>query len=452
MGSDLDAERMVAIGQGVGKWFVQRGGRSLVAGCDVRESSPQLHQALIEGILAAGLDVIDVNRVPTPLLNFATDYYQASGGVMVTASHNPREYNGLKIRAGRTVYGEALEEIYKLSLESQPAAVKGRCQKIDPLPVYTAEISRRTQLRRPLHVVVDGGNGMNGLVVPGLLRGLGCRVTELYCQPDGSFSNRDPDPTAPGATDALAAAVLEQQAQMGLAFDGDGDRVILVDEMGRPVLGDVTLMLLARSALKKQPGAKVVYEVLCSQAVADDIAAHGGQAVAAPSGYAYVHNQMLESGATLGGEMSGHFFLLDDMFKFDDAILAAVQCVALVANQDRPLSALVDDLPRYFSSRELRLACPDVSKSEIVQAVDAHYAVRYPVERLDGARIIFPDGWAMVRQSNTQPVISLRFETKASSEHLWEIASQVLHTLANEYTSRGIHFPLDLTKPGVEIL
>jgi len=448
VGTDLDAEVMTAIGRGVGTFFARRGGVSLVAGYDVRQSSPALHAALVQGILAAGIDVVDVGRVPTPLLNFATDHYQTSGGVMVTASHNPSQYNGLKIRAAYTVHGEDLQEICGLVARADFASGQGAYRQEDPLPAYTQALHARVQLARPLHIAVDGGSGMNGQVVPGLLRALGCQVTEIYCELDGNFAGRTPDPSAHGATADLAALVLRTHADLGLAFDGDGDRVILVDEQGRTALGDQALMLLARQHLQQQPGAKVVGEVMCSQAVADDIAAHGGQPLIAPSGYAFVHNLMLQSGARLGGEMSGHFFLLDDTFKFDDAILAALSCVALVAGQPEPLSALLDGLPHYISSHELRPACPDAHKTQVVEAMGAHYAARYPVERLDGVRVVFGDGWALVRQSNTQPVIALRFETPHSRQRLLEIAQDVLQTLAQEYARRGLTLPLDLTKIG----
>lgn len=448
VGQELDAQRMTAIGRGVGTWFLNRGGNLLVCGYDVRESSPMLHQALIAGLLETGMDVIDVGRVPTPVLNFATDAYQAAGGVMVTASHNPAEYNGLKIRAERTVHGEDLVQIYNLVVGGQFLAGRGNLYQVDPLPSYLEAVVERVRLERTLHVVVDGSNGMNGQVVSPLLRRLGCQVTKVFCDPDGRFPNRDPDPTAPGATQTLASQVIQQQAQLGFAFDGDGDRVILVDDIGRTILGDLMLMLLARDFLGRQPGAKVVYEALCSQAVPDDIRAHGGKPIPAPSGYAFVHDQMLANNARLGGEMSGHFFILDDQFKFDDAILASLYFAGLAAAQECPLSSLVDALPRYFSSREVRLPCPDSQKGQIVKAVEAHYASDYPVDRLDGVRVLFDDGWAMVRQSNTQPALSLRFETKTSAERLWEIANDVLQFVAEEFKRRGIEFPLDISKSG----
>ena len=444
VGKDLDTEKMALIGQGIGTWFINAGGSLLVIGRDVRKSSPELHKSLIEGLIQSGINILDIGLTPTPVLNFATDFYQASGGVMLTASHNPSEYNGLKIRSSRTVFGDDLLQIYTIAKDKKFVHGTGQYKKVDPLNAYFNAVSNGVDLKRSLHVVIDGGNGANGALVPDLLRNLGCRVDELFCDLDGNFPNRDPDPTAPNATYHLAHEVLRLKADIGLAFDGDGDRVILVDDKGQTVFGDVMLMLLARDILK-QNKVKVVYEVLCSQAVADDIQAHGGETIAAPSGYAFVHEKMLESGAVLGGEMSGHTFILDEEFKFDDAILASVKIVNQLANQEKSLSEMVAELPRYYASREIRLECEDQLKGEVVEATGNFFVNKYSVDRIDGVRILFPDGWAIVRQSNTQPVVSLRFETKSSIDRLHEIASEVLEVLKQQYDNREIPFRMDLS-------
>jgi len=444
VGKDLDAETMTLIGHGIGTWFDNMGGSTLVVGHDVRKSSPNLHKSLIKGLMQAGIEVLDIGLTPTPVLNFATDFYRASGGIMLTASHNPGEYNGIKIRSERTVFGDDLKKIYTIIQEKKFTQAIGQYKKVDPLESYLNAVSMGINLKKSLRVVVDGGNGANGLIVPDLLRDLGCHVDEIFCETDGNFPNRDPDPTALNATKYLADEVLRLNADLGLAFDGDGDRVIFVDEKGQTHFGDITLMLLARDVLIRQK-VKVVYEVLCSQAVADDIEAHGGQAIAAPSGYAFVHEKMLESGAVLGGEMSGHLFILDHQFKFDDAILASVRLVALLASKQSSLSELVAELPKYFASREIRLTCEDWVKGQIVDSVAEWFANKYPVDRIDGARILFSDGWAIVRQSNTQPVISLRFETKTSMGRLQEIAFEVLDALQQQFIERDILFPFDIS-------
>jgi phosphomannomutase/phosphoglucomutase len=356
--------------------------------------------------------------------------YAAAGGVMVTASHNPAEYNGLKIRADDTLSGEDLREIYHIASQNSAATTVLQTdeeigpQRRDPLPVYTAHLKPHARIRRPLKVVVDAGDGTNGLIVPDLVRDWGCQVIPLYCEPNGDFPHRDPDPTAPGAMADLAARVRMEGADLGLAYDGDGDRLALVDEQGQPVLGDQVLMLLARDVLRQGP-AKIVYEILCTQALADDVIAHGGEPIMAASGYAFVHQAMRETGAALGGEFSGHLFFDEPDFRFDDSILASLRILNIVSGSQAPLSAMVAELPSYHSSPQIRLACPEGIKTQVVEQIKNYYKTSYPVDELDGARINFPDGWALVRASNTQPVLSLRFEAR-SQDSLERYKRQVL--------------------------
>ncbi|MFQ5400989.1 MAG: phosphomannomutase/phosphoglucomutase [Anaerolineae bacterium] len=424
---DLYNEVVICIGRAIGAFFRQRGGRRLVIGRDVRVSSPRIGRALIDGLLQSGINVIDLGSVPTPVLNFSTDFYGADGGVMVTASHNPPNYNGLKIRAEQTLHGDALQEIYRLAQRDLPPATEtGTRRAVNPLSDYLHRLRSHAQWAAAdctLKIVVDGGNGANGRIVSQLLSALGCEVVELFCEPDGRFPNRKPDPTAAGATKPLAAAVLAENAHLGVAYDGDGDRLAAVDEQGRTIYGDQLLMLLARDVLHLRP-ARVVYEVLCSQALADDVRAHGGTPIMTPSGYAFVHRAMHESGAALGGELSGHFFFDEPDFRFDDAILATLRLLNVVIQAGRPLSQLVAALPSYHASPEVRLPCPDERKPEVVTRVQQQYRGRYKVELVDGARIHFPQGWALVRQSNTQPVISMRFEA-LTPQHLTAIRTEV---------------------------
>jgi phosphomannomutase/phosphoglucomutase len=342
---------------------------------------------------------------------------------MITASHNPPNYNGLKIRADDTLHGDDLQQIYQLAVEAYKAgtAVAPHTpQPLNPIPDYFQQLKIHAQSGRRLKVVVDGGSGANGRIVSQLLTDLDCDVVQLYCEPDGRFPHRQPDPTAAGATHDLAATVLAHQAHLGFAYDGDGDRVVIVDEQGQTVYGDQIMMLLARdilqatSALHAGP-ATIVYEVLCSQALADDIVAHGGQAVMTPSGYFFIQQAMKAETAALGGELSGHLFLNEPGFRFDDAILATVKLLNIVRGAERPLSHLTADLPSYYSSPEIRLTCADNVKTAVVQQAITHYQKQYHVETIDGARIHFPDGWGLVRQSNTQPKISMRFEARSAA-------------------------------------
>jgi phosphomannomutase/phosphoglucomutase len=423
---DLADDVVTALGWAIGATFTQRGSASLVVGRDARLSSPRLGQSLIAGLVQAGIHVTDVGIVPTPVHNFATDFFQADGGVMITASHNPAGYNGFKIRADRTLQGDDLQAIYRLAAAYVPYETvgAGHVRLAEALPAYLDCIKSYADVWRPLKVVVDAGNGTNGPIVPTLLRGLGCEVIELYCGPDGSFPNRDPDPIMPGALTALSALVRSTGADLGLAYDGDGDRLALVDEQGGPVLGDQILMLLARDALRCAP-AKIVYEVLCSQALADDVRAHGGQPVMVACGYVFVHQAMRDQRAALGGEFSGHLFFDDPNFRFDDSILATIKLLNVVARRRHPLSALIAELPAYHSSPSIRLACPDEIKGRVVEQARRHYRANYPVDELDGARIDFGDGWALVRASNTQPALSLRFEAR-SAARLEQLQTQVM--------------------------
>jgi len=447
VGKDFDLAGMKQIAQGVGKWFKNRGGDTLVVGHDVRNSSPELHLSLCEGLLSTGLNVIDIGLTPTPILNFATDYYKASGGVMITASHNLSHYNGLKIRSDRTVYDDELKNIYVLASEVSKSVVieNGKYEKRNPLDIYVESLLSKAKFKRMLRVVVDGGNGANGLIVPKVLRKFGCEVVELFCEPDGNFPNRNPDPTVPHATDALAKKVVSENADLGFAFDGDGDRVILVDETGRTILGDETLMLIVENALSDNRAQKIAYEVLCTHALPDYITQLGGIPVPAKSGYAYVHNAMLDSGAKIGGEMSGHFFLLDDKFKFDDAILAAFQILSILSATNKSLSRLTSELPHYFASPEYRIKCDNTMKAEVVNSVKDYYTqAGYQIEEIDGVSIDFGNAWALVRQSNTEAKLSMRFEAKESEEYMQKIAEAVLIQVAKVYKSKGMSWPSHL--------
>lgn len=438
VGDDFDAESMHQIGWATGEWFFRKGLKKIVVGHDVRTSSPELHELFCAGLAKSGITVLNIGLVPTPVLNFATDHYGADGGVMITASHNPANYNGLKIRTNHTVFGKDLSQIYQITVAGNLSGRNGETIDHSPMEEYLVEVSRKSRINGSLKVVVDAGNGTSSLVVPNLLRQAGLEVVELFCEPDGSFPNRDPDPTSPGATTILAQKVVNEKADIGLAFDGDGDRVILVDERGKTILGDEMLMLLAEKALNHSVN-KVAYEVLCSHAVPDFIKSKGGMPIPAPSGYAFVHNAMLASGAMLGGELSGHFFLLDEVFRFDDAVLAACQILSILSEQAIPLSALISRLPHYFSSREYRLPCSDRFKGEIVRAVGQYYEQNgYSIEQIDGCSIGFQGAWALVRQSNTQPVLSLRFESKISQAHMNEVKLDVLNVVHQQYLLHGI--------------
>ena len=424
---DLPTTVVVRIAEAIGEYLSRRGLKAVLVGRDVRLSSARISRELVEGLLHTGIRVADASLIPTPVHNFAVDYYGFDAGIMVTASHNPSDYNGLKIRTSQTLTSEDVTEIYHLACASEfsqspadrqpmPASGLGSYVQLDPQPDYERLVTAGIKFgrSRSLSLVIDGGYGANGLLVPSLLRRLGLKVWEINCTPDGHFPHRSPDPTSPGATDMLAAEVLARQAHFGLAYDGDGDRVVVVDEKGSRLPGDQLLMILARDVLQKGPGT-IVYEVSCSQAVADDVIAHCGRPVITPTGYAFVHDAMTAAGAVLGGEMSGHFFFASPVFRFDDAILATLRLISILSQTPQFLSSLVASLPTYFSSPVLRIDCPDAIKRQVVEEITAFFSRSWPVDRLDGARIDFGYGWALVRESNTQPVLSLRFESKTEA-------------------------------------
>ena len=412
-GESLTVDDMNRIGRAAGTWLQASGTAEAVVGRDYRISSPDLAASLIEGLLTAGMHLTDIGACVTPLLNFATDRAHAGAGLMVTASHNPPQYNGLKIRTDHTLQGEELEQIYQLASGVGFYQGTGTLTRASPMDAYLDAICQRVVVNRPLRLVVDAGNGAGGPIAPLLVERLGCQAIPLYCEPDGWFPNRVPDPTAPGALAELSRQVVTEEADGGLAYDGDGDRLAMVDETGRPVFADLLLSLLAREALANQPGARVVYELSCTQALAETIEASGGQAIACPVGYAFVHQEMRETAAILGGEAAGHLFFADPKFRFDDAMFATAKLVSLLSRSDKPLSALLSELPQYTLSPDLRFYCPDDKKGAAVAYVRrAFIAQGCDVDQMDGAKVSFGDGWALFRQSNTQPAVTLRCEAK----------------------------------------
>lgn len=430
---DLPDEVVARIGYAAGLYFSRRHQPTVVVGRDARLSSPRISAALISALLRAGVHVVDIGLVPTPVHNFATDLWDSAAGIMVTASHNPPEYNGLKLRRERTLDVQELHEIVTLAGRMPPPptplpGTDGLLTRTDVVPTYLERVRQYGDLRRPLKVVLDGGDGTNGPLAAPLLRTLGCQVVELHCIPDGHFPHRDPDPTAPGAVDALAATVRREAAEIGLAFDGDGDRLVVVDDQGTRILGDQIIMLLARDVLRQQPGARIAFEALCTRALYDDVLARGGEPIVTPTGYAYVHAAVLDHAAALGGELSGHLFFNLPDFRFDDAILGALRVLSLLSQDTIPLSEMVRALPTYHSSPPLRMDCPDAIKREVVARVHDHLARSWPVDELDGVRIDFGDGWGMVRASNTQPALVLRFEAR-SDARLAEISALVMRQL-----------------------
>ena len=417
VGDQLHPEVARAIGQAVATLGWERFGRAprLAVGRDNRPSGAALAHGVLSGIEAVGGLAVDVGELPTPALYFATHVLNVDGGVQVTGSHNPPEFNGFKLVLGaEPVYGAAIQGLRGLIEHDRARGRAGGSRGTDTsvLARYRAAIVQHNgPLPRRIKVVVDCGNGAASLVAVETLRELGAEVVPLFCTSDGTFPNHHPDPTVLENLHDLQAAVRREGAELGIAFDGDGDRIGAVDEQGRPVLGDQLLVLLGRDLARRMgPGHPVIFDVKCSEILPRELARVGLEPTMWKTGHSLIKQKMKETNAPLAGEMSGHMFFGGDWYGFDDALFAAARLLAYVAREGGPLSRRLADLPRTFATPELRVDCPDERKFAIVEQAARHFATRYPVATLDGVRITFPEGWGLLRASNTGPVLVMRFE------------------------------------------
>lgn len=396
----------------------------VAVGRDGRLSSDRLFAALTEGLCEAGADVVAVGVGPTPLLYFAAHHLGTDGAVMITASHNPAPDNGFKLMRGKaSFFGADIQALADRIEREDEASVKppprrGELSAVDLEPAYMAFVKERSRIdpSKPVRVVVDGGNGAAGPLGLRTLRALGVDVDPLFCEMDGRFPNHHPDPTVLENLQHLRRRVLETGARLGIAWDGDGDRIGAVDERGDVVWGDKLLILFARAVLREHPGATVLGEVKCSEKLYADIAEHGGKPLLWKTGHSLIKTKMKEEGALLAGEMSGHMFFADRWPGFDDAVYAAVRLLEIVAAEGRGLRELLADVPATFATPELRVDCPDAVKFDVVQRVLAHYRPTHQVVDIDGARVQFGDGaWGLCRASNTGPILVLRFEARTEA-------------------------------------
>jgi phosphomannomutase/phosphoglucomutase len=411
---DLTVETAEAIARGFAVYLRRAGIRHAVIAHDNRVSSSELYAAAIRGLTGAGCDVITAGLGITPMLYFALHHFELRGGMMVTASHNPPEFNGFKLCFGEgTLYGDKIQEVRVLaeSMEMVEAAEPpGRREARTVFPAYRQALLDRISVNRRLRVVVDCGNGTAGAFAPQILEAWGCDVVPLYCDPDPRFPHHHPDPVDPKNLTELIRVVKEQHADIGIGLDGDGDRIGVVDDRGAILWGDLLMALFWREVLAAHPGAIALVEVKCSQALIDEIRRLGGRPEFTRTGHSLIKARMRDVGAVFAGEMSGHMFFADEYFGFDDAVYAAGRLLRILARSDRPLSALAGEIPRYYATPETRVACPDERKFDVVSAVTREFRSKYQVIDVDGARVVFPDGWGLVRASNTQPVLVLRAE------------------------------------------
>ncbi|PYM29943.1 MAG: phosphomannomutase [Candidatus Rokuibacteriota bacterium] len=419
VGSDITPDVFRLVGSAYGTLIRRNGGRRIAVGQDNRRSSDALKAAFVEGVLATGLDVVDIGLVPTPILYFATAHWKLDGGANVTGSHNPIEYNGVKMvhPGAAPLTEEEIQRLRGLAERKDFERGRGTLAARSPREDYFATVSRLVKPARRLKVVVDAGNGVAGLYAPDLLRRIGCEIVELHCESDGSFPNHLPDPEDAENVVDLQARVVEVGADLGVAYDGDADRVGIIDERGARHEADLILILLARDLLARYPGAKVVFDVKSSQSLVEDIRAHGGTPVMWKTGHSHLKRKMREDGILLGGEVSGHMFFAEDYYGVDDGILASCKVIEIAARAAEPVSRLFASVPHLRATPELKAPCPDAEKFRIIEEIARDLKRRYETIDIDGARVLFPGGgWGLVRASNTNPYLTLRFEARTDAE------------------------------------
>lgn len=414
VGESLTSDTVRIIGQAIGSEARQREQNAICVGYDGRHSGPELAKALMQGIMAAGVDVIDVGRVPTPVLYFAAHHLKTGSGVMVTGSHNPPDYNGLKmVLGGETLAGEAIQQLLGRIREQRLEQGNGQQSSQDVQAAYLESIISDIAVMAPLKVVLDAGNGIAGELGPKLVEALGCEVVPLYCEVDGNFPNHHPDPGKPENLTALIETVKREKADLGIAFDGDGDRIGVVTESGKIIWPDRLLMLFARDVVSRNPGADIIYDVKCSRRLATVINEFGGRPVMWKTGHSWIKAKMKTMGALLAGEMSGHIFFKERWYGFDDGIYAAARLLEILGKEDRGADATFADFPEDFSTPEINLQVTDENKFSIIESLarDANFGDAN-ITDIDGLRVDYPDGWGLVRASNTTPMLVLRFESE----------------------------------------
>jgi phosphomannomutase / phosphoglucomutase len=428
VGEDLTIDAARAVGRAYAAYLAERKIRGAVAvGRDNRPSGDSLRDALVHGLTASGVDAVDIGVVPTPLLYWSLHHAGVVGGIQITGSHNPPEFNGFKVCVGTgSLHGDGIQELYRLIQRGGEARGEGTVRHQSLLDAYLDDIIARTgPLRRPIRVVYDCGNGVGALVAPELFRRLGVQGTGLFCESDGTFPNHHPDPTVPKNLEPLIDAVRREGAELGIAFDGDADRIGIVDGTGEIVWGDRLLILYARDVLQRTGrGQTIIFDVKCSQALPDAIRAAGGEPIMWKTGHSLIKDKMKELHAPLAGEMSGHMFFAEGFYGHDDALYGAARVLRIISDAGRTVRELLADVPAYVSTPELRVDCPDALKFALVDRAVAHFRASHEVIDVDGARVLFGDGWGLIRASNTQPIVVMRFEAR-SPERLGAIRGEM---------------------------
>jgi phosphomannomutase/phosphoglucomutase len=436
-GKDLTEEVATAVAGAYAAFLIEKGvNGALAVGRDNRPSGEGLHRALVAGLLASGVDVVDIGIVPTPLAYWSQHNLDVVGGIQITGSHNPPEYNGFKLGlATSSIYGADIQHIYELAVAGTFPRGKGTLRDEQVIDRYVDDIAAHVgTLSRDLKVVLDCGNGAGSLVAPKLFPKLGIKPHFLFCESDGTFPNHHPDPTVPKNVEDLIAAVKKDRADIGIAFDGDADRIGVIDNTGEIIWGDYLLIIYARDVLARTgKGQAIVFDVKASQALPDAIAKAGGTPIMWKTGHSLIEEKMHETHAPVAGEMSGHMFFAEGFYGFDDALYGAARLLRIVADSGKSLRDLLADVPRFVSTPEIRVDCPDDKKFGIVEEATKYFSAKYEVITVDGARVLFGDGWGLIRASNTQPVLVMRFEAR-TKEQLERIQSEMQGWLR----SRGV--------------
>ncbi len=415
-GVDLTETDVIDIGKGVGTFLKQYGRTQLTVGRDCRSTSAAYVDRIIQGLTSTGCDVVDIGVCPTPVFYYSIHHLKKEGGVMVTASHNPPEYNGFKLCIDSdSIHGKDIQRILNIIEGQSFSKGSGNRSTADVVASYKAYVENNISLSHPLKVGVDAGNGTGGVVAVPIMKNLKCEVHDLYCDMDGSFPNHEADPTVAENLKDLIALVKEKKLDFGIAYDGDSDRIGVVDETGKIIYGDKLIIIFAREILSRKPGATFISDVKCSKTMYDDIEKHGGRAIMWKTGQSLIKQKMKEEKAEFAGELSGHMFFKDRYLGYDDAIYASCRLMEILSETGKKISELLSDVPETVTTPEIRVECPEDRKFTLVKKVTDYFRKNYDVIDIDGVRVLFDDGWGLVRASNTQPALVLRFEAMSES-------------------------------------
>lgn len=434
-GKDLKENDALLIGKGVGTFLQQRGRSRLTVGRDCRLTSDLYTKKVIEGLLSTGCDVTDIGVCPTPVLYFSITHFDQQGGVMVTASHNPPEYNGFKLCIGTdSIFGKDIQKIFKIISNASFSQSNGSLFAADATAPYKAFVEKNISIPRTLKVGLDAGNGTAGVVAVPVIKNLNCQVHDLYCDMDGTFPNHEADPTVASNLSDLIKLVREKSLDVGIAYDGDGDRIGVVDDKGNIVYGDKLVIIFAREILSRKPGATIISDVKCSKTLFDDIEKHGGRAMMWKTGHSLIKQKMRLEKAELAGELSGHMFFSDRFLGFDDAIYASCRLIEILSKTGKRISDLLSDVPQTYSTPEIRVSCPDEKKFVVVEKVTDFFRQSHNIIDIDGVRVLFEDGWGLIRASNTQPALVLRFEAMSEKrlEEIRELIESALEKIKKD--------------------